>query len=351
MPNELKITKCTARPTVVIVHFSAPLEVPGEANPNLPTTYRVWRLTPAVSDQAVAPLVAAAEVTVINVVYDSIIRQAAVLEFEPTQQPGQMLLVEVDSKVRSKEGVIAATGRQYAVQVDGKDKPDDAAQKKDEELKKILQPPYAIGMNLISRDDYNNLKNEYFSQSELSLGLILPMVLIVLGLVLTPQIGLTPPGWPTDSTSWYSLQFWLRGLAWTFMCLAMVRISEALFLVGMERYHKFRLEVKLLILGNWQKQQDAKKTSGSGSDGGSGGKPTKPTPPTAGSALNINLSPVVVDIRSQSSPDSSVTGSSHDKFDKPGGGGRAPRLADEPPLKETPKVFETYGERKIRTED
>jgi hypothetical protein len=337
-PNELKSTKCTARPKVVIVYFSAPLESSGGADPNVPATYRVWQLTPAGSDQAPAPLVASASVTVTEVAYDTIIRQAAILGLEPDQQSGQMLLVEVDSKVRSKDGPISPTGRQYAVEVDGKDMPDKTPEN-DEELKKILQPPYAIGMNLISRDDYNTLKNEYFSQSELSLGLILPMVLIVLGLVLTPQLGLAPPGWPKDPAMLHELQFWLRGLAWTFMCLAMVRLSEAMFLIGMERYHKFRLEVKLLILGNWQKQQDAKKAKGS--SGSSAGKPpSKTTPPAAGpgTSLSLNLSPVTLDIHTKHSgpPDSpnSVTDP-----DKSGGGDGSKKKQLDFELLDRSKIF------------
>jgi hypothetical protein len=116
----------------------------------------------------------------------------------------------------------------------------DEKKAQEETLKKILQPEYAIGNGVISNDDYNKLKDEYFAQSELSLGLILPMMLIVLGLRLTPQVG-------------------LQGVFWVAMCLALVPISGGLFWVGMERRHKYRLELKLLILGNWQRLQDAKK--------------------------------------------------------------------------------------------
>jgi hypothetical protein len=109
----------------------------------------------------------------------------------------------------------------------------------EEEQRKILQPEYAIGSGVISRDDYNKLKDEFFAQSELSLGLIVPIVLIVLGVKLTPQLN-------------------LAGIYWVFMCVALVPIVAVLFWVGMERRNKFRLELSLLILGNWQKLQDKK---------------------------------------------------------------------------------------------
>jgi hypothetical protein len=124
-----------------------------------------------------------------------------------------------------------------------------ASDDNDDELMKILQPEYAIGMGIITRDDYNNQMNEYFAQSELSLGLIVPLILIVLGLVLTPQVG-------------------LRNEAWVAMCVALAPISGVLFVLGMERWQKYRMELKLLILGNWERLQDAKqpqKPSGNGS--------------------------------------------------------------------------------------
>ena len=46
-----------------------------------------------------------------------------------------------------------------------------------QDLEKILQPEYAIGAGIISRDDYNNLKNDYFALSEISPGLIVPLLL------------------------------------------------------------------------------------------------------------------------------------------------------------------------------
>lgn len=122
---------------------------------------------------------------------------------------------------------------------------------KDDELMKVLQPEYAIGMQIISRDDYTDEMNEYFAQSELSLGLIVPLILVVLGLVLTPQIG-------------------LKGLWWVVMCSALMPISGMLFFIGMERWQKYRMELKLLILGNWERLQAAKQQT-KPSNGGSAG--------------------------------------------------------------------------------
>jgi hypothetical protein len=120
-----------------------------------------------------------------------------------------------------------------------------------ENLKRVLQPAYAIGMGIITDDQYNTLKNEFFAQSELSLGLIVPLILVVLGLALIPQIGLGPTGAGGELT--------LHAMAWFFICASLAPISMGLFVVGAERFHKFRMEVKLLILGNWQKQTDAAK--------------------------------------------------------------------------------------------
>jgi hypothetical protein len=145
----------------------------------------------------------------------------------------------------------------------------------DDELMKILQPEYAIGMGVITRDDYNNEMNQYFAQSELSLGLIVPMILIVLGLRLIPEVG-------------------LNGGAWVAMCLALAPISGVLFVVGMERWQKYRMELKLLILGNWEKLQDAKKQQKPPGNGGSLSKPVqdavvKAIDASAKGASNLNV--------------------------------------------------------------
>lgn len=136
--------------------------------------------------------------------------------------------------------------------VNGKPSPDEEI-----DLKKIVQPSYAIGMKIISNEDYNNLKNEFFSQSELSLGLIIPLILIVLGLSLMPHIGLGP------SFSGGGGRGLLHSLAWSLICVSLPLICYGLFVIGAERYQKFRIEVKLLILGNWRQQQEAKKKAAS----------------------------------------------------------------------------------------
>jgi hypothetical protein len=134
----------------------------------------------------------------------------------------------------------------YSFKVTDKSSPDVGGS-----LKKVLQPAYAIGIGIITGDQYNTLKNEFFAQSELSLGLIVPLILVVLGLALIPQIGLGPAAAGGELS--------LHSLAWFFVCASLAPISMGLFLVGAERFHKFRMEVKLLILGNWQKQKDAAK--------------------------------------------------------------------------------------------
>ena len=148
----------------------------------------------------------------------------------------------------------------------------------DDELMKILQPEYAIGMQIITRDDYTAEMNEYFAQSELSLGLIVPLILVVLGLVLTPQIG-------------------LKGVGWVVMCSALMPICGLLFFIGMERWQKYRMELKLLILGNWERLQAAKQQAKPTNGGGAGSsKPVQDAIAKAIQATSEGKGNVKVDI-------------------------------------------------------
>jgi len=271
----VKIKKYTATPTNVIVYFDAPLDVPADPN-NLAHPTRIANYTVA---RFGAP------VTVLAAQYDAV-NQAVVLQLGSAQNRGDRLLVRVANVTSGN--ITIATNSSFEVRV-GDEPPTPAppppttpAQPADttpEQLRKILSPSYAIGMNIITQDQYDSLRNRYSALSELSLGLILPMILIVLGLTMIPQLGLAPPGglrwltlqfWTTSLPSrkyWSSLQ-WLPEVAWLLMCIAMVWISEALFVVATERYHKFRMELKLLIEGNWQKLQDAKPQKPPAGNGG-----------------------------------------------------------------------------------
>jgi hypothetical protein len=275
MANELKIAKCVATATNVVVYFSQALDVIS-SDPSQIANYAVEMLTPLTPDTfrpgPAVPIAGA---------YYDVINRATVLQLEALQHQGQWLLVTVNN-VASAGGFIASSNV-VAVQVDGAGKPGDKPGD-NEQLQKILQPSYAIGMGVISNDDYAKLKNEYYAQCELSLGLIIPMILIVLGLALTPQLWLGPGMG--------------KFLPWFLLCGAMAPISTVLFLVGAERYHKYRMELKLLILGNWQKLQDAKAKAASN---GTGTKKTPPAPASPSPAITVN--PLVVEVHMQTQPE------------------------------------------------
>jgi hypothetical protein len=280
MSSDLKITKCVALPSHVIVYFSQALDVTATSNPSLMANYSIQTMVPA-APPAIPVLVE--QVPITGASYD-VINRAAVLQLGKAQKSGQWLAVDVKG-VASSNNPIATPNNTFQVQVNSEVAPPPPSSppptpvgRSEEQLRKVLQPSYAIGMGVISQDDYTNLKNEYFAQCELSLGLIIPLILIVLGLVLTPQIK-------------------LQGTWWVVMCLAMVPISTVLFLVGAERYHKYRMELKLLILGNWQKLQDAKKAASTAN--GTKKTPQAPANPTPPIAVN----PLVVEVHMQTQPE------------------------------------------------
>jgi hypothetical protein len=98
----------------------------------------------------------------------------------------------------------------------------------------FLEPEYAIGQRLISRDEFNHFRNTYLAQSELSLGLILPLLLIVFAVTIR-QSNLS--GW---EMCWIST--------------SIVIATCVLFVLAMERHQKYLIELKLLLVGRWEKQ-------------------------------------------------------------------------------------------------
>jgi hypothetical protein len=97
--------------------------------------------------------------------------------------------------------------------------------------KKISQPQYAIGQNLLSRSDFEALQNSYYSQSLVSIGLVIPLFFLVLALLLTPQFGLNG--------------------RWVYVVLG---IGEVLLVVtGVDRRHKYQMELEGQIAGAFLK--------------------------------------------------------------------------------------------------
>jgi hypothetical protein len=104
---------------------------------------------------------------------------------------------------------------------------------------KVLEPEYAIGQGLISRDEYNDFRNTYLAQSELSLGLIFPLLLIIFAIAINSE------------DVWSKLWVPAFIVAGTFF----------MFVIAMERRQKYRIELKLLLVSRWDKQAAADKAA------------------------------------------------------------------------------------------
>ena len=155
------------------------------------------------------------------------------------------------STAAAKAAVAAAKAKVEKAKTNAKDAHDAAVDKREEVAeaeanlkktpdRKILQPEYAIGQGLITRDDYNTLQNEYLAQSDLSVGLIVPLAFLLFALVMTPELGEWKGPWN------------LVGLGVT---------AVALMVLALDRRHKYRVELKSLILGNWVKKIEAAKAA------------------------------------------------------------------------------------------
>lgn len=134
----------------------------------------------------------------------------------------------------------------------------------------VLEPEYAVGKGLITQEEFNDVKNQYFAQSELSMGLILPLILLAFA-------------------ASYRLLPWERVFLAAFVGLA----SFFLYLVAVERRFQYRFELKILILGRWDKAKEAAAKSNSGnSNGGNGKKPAEEK-----LSIAVDLNPLTVDFR------------------------------------------------------
>jgi hypothetical protein len=95
----------------------------------------------------------------------------------------------------------------------------------------FLQPEYAIGQKLLTRDEYDTLRKGSGTESEIAFGMVIPLVLLAVAL-------------------------WQRGYSiaagWVAMTLAVVFL-----LAGFDRLHKFRSDLQALIRG----RLDARRTT------------------------------------------------------------------------------------------
>src|SRR6266478_1554807 len=149
----------------------------------------------------------------------------------------------------------------------------------------LLDPEYAIGQGLISRDEYVAFRNSYLAQSELSLGLIIPLLLIIFALVLNPHVGARHNSW---------------------ILLFLIMVSAFLFVLAMERRQKYHLELTQLLLGRWEKlvaADKAAKEAKKKADAGNGNEQTLRTVIKEElKNLHIELKPIVVEVHTSEGP-------------------------------------------------
>jgi hypothetical protein len=98
---------------------------------------------------------------------------------------------------------------------------------------KLSQPEYAIGQNLLLRTDYQALQDSYYSQSLMSIGLMLPLLFLVFAVLVTPEIGMggRPP------------LYFLLGAG-----------EVVLLTTGVDRRHKYNTALEGLISGAFLKK-------------------------------------------------------------------------------------------------
>jgi hypothetical protein len=93
---------------------------------------------------------------------------------------------------------------------------------------KILMTEYAIGQGLITRDEYIALRDQYFTQSQATFGLILPLVGIIAAI---------------NSGGTFDLECWVSWLLGAFAVVA--------FFGGLDRLHKYYSELQTLIVSRY----------------------------------------------------------------------------------------------------
>ena len=147
-----------------------------------------------------------------------------------------------------------------------------------------LESEYAVGKGLISREDLTSFRNQYLSQSQLSLGLIPALLFLIFALLVDV---------PDLADYWPAL-------------LLIGAMSGSLFFLAIERRHKYRTDLKLQLLGRIQKlleaDQAAKDAKKSAAD-----KTTPASPDPVRKAiqeelknLQLEVKPLVVELHTKS---------------------------------------------------
>lgn len=104
-----------------------------------------------------------------------------------------------------------------------------------EELKKMREPTFAIGQGLITHEEKAAFEGRYLAQSELSLGLIIPVSLLMCSVA-----------------SRLDVTWRVYIVVGVFAAVA----SYAFFVLGIERLYRFQLEIQSLVLGRLEKRTD-----------------------------------------------------------------------------------------------
>lgn len=102
-----------------------------------------------------------------------------------------------------------------------------------------LQAEYALGKGLITQTELDDLRNRYGAQGDLSLGLLLPFLLLIFAFLVEA------PG----------------SRAYGVALVLVLLVSGALFFLAIERRSQYRTELRLLLLGRIQRQLEADKAA------------------------------------------------------------------------------------------
>ena len=148
----------------------------------------------------------------------------AAVDPEPPRSPSPEAITAFKLSVADDLGMPLSS--EQALAKDSTQKPKlTCEQKLAKDWKKLSQPQYAIGQGLMLRSDFQNLQESYYSQSLISIGLILPFFLLVFAFLLKPQFGFG--GAPL---------------------YVMLGVGEVLLLItGVDRRHKYLTELDGLI--------------------------------------------------------------------------------------------------------
>lgn len=91
----------------------------------------------------------------------------------------------------------------------------------------ILLPEYAIGVGLITREEYDSVRRDYFTQTQWTLGLIIPLIMLWIALAIRPE----------------PLPWWLH-----FLFVLLIGVG---LIGGMDRLHNYYAQLQSLIAGKY----------------------------------------------------------------------------------------------------